>query len=184
MTDNLGLVHNEVRKCHSQYWDYDDLYQIGCIGLMEAAKKFDVSRGCKFSTLAVPNIRHRIWNAIQRKEPRIAKNISSDETVYTNDKNGSEVCLIDMLEDKMDIQNDFIRDGEIDRLHEVLNILEEKHRQVIKMFYGIDYDSRYTQCEIASMVGTSQVQVSRIIAKSLLKLKSAFGEDELYLFRK
>ncbi len=36
--------------------EYDDLFQAGCVGLIKAAENFDVSRGVKFSTYAVPVI--------------------------------------------------------------------------------------------------------------------------------
>ena len=54
VTDNLGLVHHTVRRYY--LWstlDYDDLYQIGCIGLIKAAKKFDKTLGFQFATYAV-----------------------------------------------------------------------------------------------------------------------------------
>ena len=36
--------------------EYDDLFQAGCVGLVKAAEHFDLERGVKFSTYAVPVI--------------------------------------------------------------------------------------------------------------------------------
>lgn len=53
---NTGLVHSVVRRFADRGCEADDLFQIGCIGLMKAVQKFDLSFGVKFSTYAVPMI--------------------------------------------------------------------------------------------------------------------------------
>ena len=53
---NLGLVHSCARKFIGRGIDYEDLVQAGCIGLIKAVDNFDESRGCLFSTYAVPVI--------------------------------------------------------------------------------------------------------------------------------
>lgn len=53
---NTGLVHSVVRRFADRGCETDDLFQIGCIGLMKAVQKFDLSFGVKFSTYAVPMI--------------------------------------------------------------------------------------------------------------------------------
>ena len=54
--ENLGLVHLCANKFRGRGIDYDDLYSAGCVGLLKAVRAFDVSRGVKFSTYAVPVI--------------------------------------------------------------------------------------------------------------------------------
>lgn len=54
--ENLGLVHAFAKRYVNRGVDYDDLYGAGCVGLVKAAKAFDESRGCAFSTYAVPVI--------------------------------------------------------------------------------------------------------------------------------
>lgn len=53
---NLGLVHHIVKRYLNRGVDAEDLFQIGCIGLMKAIDKFDLSFEVKFSTYAVPMI--------------------------------------------------------------------------------------------------------------------------------
>lgn len=53
---NLGLVRLCANRFRGKGMDYDDLYAAGCVGLIKAADGFDVSRGLKFSTYAVPVI--------------------------------------------------------------------------------------------------------------------------------
>lgn len=56
ITENFGLVRACAGKFVGRGIEYDDLFQIGCIGLIKAAEGFDESRGLMFSTYAVPTI--------------------------------------------------------------------------------------------------------------------------------
>lgn len=57
--ENSNLIYSIATKFGSGQ-DMDDLFQAGCIGMMEAYKKFDASRGVKFTTFAYPYILGRI----------------------------------------------------------------------------------------------------------------------------
>lgn len=54
--DNLGLVWSIVHRFKNSYYDKEDLFQIGCIGLMKAINHFDPTYQVQFSTYAVPII--------------------------------------------------------------------------------------------------------------------------------
>lgn len=53
---NLKLVLSVVQRFTGRGENLDDLFQVGCIGLIKAIDNFDVSHGVKFSTYAVPMI--------------------------------------------------------------------------------------------------------------------------------
>lgn len=53
---NSALVWSVVRRFSSRGYDPDDLYQIGCIGLIKAIRRFEEGYGYQFSTYAVPLI--------------------------------------------------------------------------------------------------------------------------------
>ena len=53
---NMGLVYSVVRRFKNRGVEMEDLIQIGCVGLLKAIDKFDVSYDVKFSTYAVPMI--------------------------------------------------------------------------------------------------------------------------------
>ncbi len=53
---NLRLVLSIIQRFQSSNENVDDLFQIGCIGLMKAVDNFDTSQNVKFSTYAVPMI--------------------------------------------------------------------------------------------------------------------------------
>ncbi|QVK16998.1 sigma-70 family RNA polymerase sigma factor [Mycoplasmatota bacterium] len=76
--DNYKLVWSIVNKFHYLKEEKDDLFQSGCIGLIMAAKKFDVSRGNAFSTFAVPYILGEIKNYLRNKNHiKVSKKILS-----------------------------------------------------------------------------------------------------------
>ena len=53
---NLKLVLSILKKYQNRCDNMDDLFQIGCIGLMKAIDNFDLSKNVRFSTYAVPLI--------------------------------------------------------------------------------------------------------------------------------
>ena len=53
---NLRLVLSVIKRFSNSNENPDDLFQVGCIGLMKAIDNFDLSQGVKFSTYAVPMI--------------------------------------------------------------------------------------------------------------------------------
>lgn len=53
---NIGLVWSMVKRFQNRGYESDDIFQIGCIGLIKAIDKFDRKFEVKFSTYAVPMI--------------------------------------------------------------------------------------------------------------------------------
>lgn len=56
LTENFNLVRSIVHRFMNRGYEWDDLFQIGCIGLIKAVERFDLSYDVKFSTYAVPMI--------------------------------------------------------------------------------------------------------------------------------
>lgn len=57
---NLKLVLSILKKFNKHVDNMDDLFQIGCIGLLKAIDNFDLSYGVKFSTYCVPMIQGEV----------------------------------------------------------------------------------------------------------------------------
>ena len=53
---NSPLIKSVIRRYRNKGVDYDDLYQLGCMGFLKAIRNFSSSFGVKFSTYAVPMI--------------------------------------------------------------------------------------------------------------------------------
>jgi len=212
--NNIGLVRSVVRRFLNRGCEYDDLVQIGSIGLLKAIKKFDASFNVRFSTYAIPmiigeikrflrddgmikvsrslkeiaNKAHMAKEALEKdygREPTISEiasvleiskedlavaldSVQSTEYLYEtiHQDDGSPILLIDRIS---------CNEGEdidiIDRLalKEVLSALEPKERQIIMLRYFKDM----TQCQVAEMLGMSQVQVSRVEKKIISKLRQS-----------
>lgn len=56
VTENVGLIWSIVKRFGNRNYDMEDLFQIGCIGMLKAIDKFDCSFDVKLSTYAVPVI--------------------------------------------------------------------------------------------------------------------------------
>lgn len=55
-TNNAPLIKSIIRRFKNKGVEYDDLYQIACVGFLKAIKNFDESFGVKFSTYSVPMV--------------------------------------------------------------------------------------------------------------------------------
>ena len=69
---NFGLVRKEVHHWHNQCGEsYEDLLQVGCIGLIRAIERFDMSKGHAFSSFAIPYIKGEIQHYLRDKSPSV-----------------------------------------------------------------------------------------------------------------
>ena len=208
---NFPLIKSIVKRFLNKGIDYEDLYQLGCVGFLKAITNFNASFGVKFSTYAVPMIAGEIKRFLrddgeikisrsikqlsikinkyldeQQREGKpspttkeLAEKFSADEqeVVMAID---SAFCLVSLYEKTIDKQEsspnliDTIacQEDEDKRLEQIMlkkliTELPEKEKKVLLLRYF----RGKTQTEIAKQMGISQVQVSRIEAKTLERLK-------------
>ena len=200
---NLRLVLSVIQKFSGRGENPDDLFQVGCVGLIKALDNFDMSHGVKFSTYAVPMIigevrrylrdnnsirvsrsmRDMAYKALTAKEAlggelqreptieEIAGNlgvrkedvvlaldsiqdpVSLFEPLYNDE--GDPVYVMDQISDTDNTDESWLEEI---ALKEALKTLSGSERDIINMrfFKG------KTQMEIASEIGISQAQVSRL----------------------
>ena len=78
---NLRLVLSVIKRFESSCENADDLFQIGCVGLMKAVDHFDPARLVKFSTYAVPMIIGEIRRYLRDNSPmRVSRSLR--DTAY------------------------------------------------------------------------------------------------------
>lgn len=106
---NLKLVLSILRKMNVRSDNMDDLFQIGCIGLLKAINNFDLSYNVKFSTYAVPMIMGEIRRYIRdNNQMRISRSVKDlaykilkeKEDYYS--KNGKEISM-QLLEKRLGV---------------------------------------------------------------------------------
>jgi RNA polymerase sporulation-specific sigma factor len=73
---NLRLVLSVIQRFNNRGEDVDDLFQVGCIGLMKAIDNFDLSQNVRFSTYAVPMIIGEIRRYLRDNNPiRVSRSL-------------------------------------------------------------------------------------------------------------
>ncbi len=212
--ENKGLVWNVVKGFQGRGYEKEELFQIGCIGLIKSIERFDLNYDVKFSTYAVPLITgeirrffrddgiikvsrkwkedgYRIYQSMQKlrqslgREPDL-REISEDcgilleDIVIALDANaeveslnrtiqseGKEISLEDRIPSEESMEEKIIDNLS---LRQAMNELSERERKLI----GMRYFQNKTQMEISKEFGVSQVQISRLEKKILLKLKNSF----------
>ena len=94
---NLKLVLSLLRKFNNRTDNMDDLFQIGCIGLIKAIDNFDLSHNVRFSTYAVPMILGEVKRYLRDNNSlRISRSIK--DTAYKAIKLKDELTTINGVE--------------------------------------------------------------------------------------
>ena len=209
---NLRLVLSVIQKFVGRGESADDLFQVGCIGLMKAINNFDPTKNVRFSTYGVPmiagevrrylrdnsairvsrSIRDVAYRVLQCKEQMLAEMdreptldeiaqrleltreavsealdavcapISLFDPVYTD--GGDPLTVMDQVRDTKNTENNWL---ERIALRTAYGKLGDREKQILSLrFVG-----GKTQMEVASLVGISQAQVSRLEKSALSSMR-------------
>ena len=211
---NLRLVLSVIQRFASRGENADDLFQVGCVGLIKAIDNFDVSQNVRFSTYGVPMIIGEIrrylrdnsairvsrsmrdtayrvlqcreaMQAEQSREPTleevarrlelpletvntamdaISAPVSLYDPVYTD--GGDPLTVMDQVRDTKNTDEQWV---ERIALREAISTLGEREKRILALRF---FDGR-TQMEVASEVGISQAQVSRLEKNAIRTLRKA-----------
>jgi len=170
---NLRLVAHIVKKYSFPNKDVDELISIGTVGLIKAIDSFDIAKGTRLATYASRCIENEILmlfrnNKKQKSEVHLQDPIGVD-------KEGNEICLIDVLSSEKDSVVDKVESNlQIKALYnKMFEILSKRECNIIIMRYGLEDGRCRTQREIAALLKISRSYVSRIEKKALKKLEKA-----------
>ena len=200
---NLRLVLSVIQRFDKRGENPDDLFQVGCIGLIKAISNFDPTKQVRFSTYGVPmiagevrrylrdnsairvsrSIRDVAYRVLQCKEAQTASmgreptleeiakelDLSVDEVSRALDAVCAPVSLYDpvysdggdpltVMDQVRDTKN--TEDGWMEHitLRNAFRCLGDREKQILSLRF---YDGK-TQMEVASALGISQAQVSRL----------------------
>ena len=212
---NLSLVLSIIQRFYGRGENADDLFQVGCVGLIKAIDNFDLTQNVQFSTYAVPmiigevkrylrdnnsirvsrSVRDLAYKAMQFKErytkehgkeptvEEIAKelNVEKEEIAFSFDaiqdpvslqepiyNDGSEsIYIVDQVKDNKNTDENW---AEKMTIMQIMKKLNEKEKMIIQKRF---FDGR-TQMEVASEIGISQAQVSRLEKNALEHIKRLY----------
>ncbi len=215
VSDNTGLVWSIARRFMNRGYDLEELYQIGCIGLLKACDRFESRYGVQFSTYAVPLISGEIKRFLRDngaiKVSRILKQngyqiskaketllhkfgreatldelaeftgLTTEDIVMATEanrevesiqqticgKDGTQVSLVERLVDEA--QSEVAAENIMNHIlvGQAMEKLDEMEQRLIRLRFFEDQ----TQMEVAKELGISQVQVSRLEKKILIRMR-------------
>lgn len=200
---NLRLVLSVIQRFDKRGENPDDLFQVGCIGLIKAISNFDPDKQVRFSTYGVPmiagevrrylrdnsairvsrSIRDVAYRVLQCKEAKIQAmgreptmeeiagelNLTVDEVSQALDAVCAPVSLYDavysdggdpltVMDQVRDTKN--TEEGWMEHitLRSAFRALTDREKQILTLRF---YEGK-TQMEVATALGISQAQVSRL----------------------
>ena len=205
--EQLPLAEFLARKFAGRGEPLDDLVQVASVGLIKAVDRFDVDRKIEFSTYATPNILGEIKRYFRDKGwamrvPRglqelrqSAKEVIRDETVRTGrspslqelaEALDADVEGVDAPVSQDEPEGDTIIDLQADDrsqiegledrllLQKAIDSLKGQQQQILRL----RFNEGKTQTEIADHIGVSQMHVSRLIRRSLEKMRDEIVTEE------
>lgn len=170
---NLRLVAHVAKKYENNMDDMEDLISIGTIGLIKAIDSYQPTMQTKLATYAGRCINNEILMHLRTNKKR-SLDVSLSESVGM-DRDGSDIVLEDVIEAPQVDFNELIEmDDNIDSLHQYLNVLEQREKEILIYRYGLFNHDELTQKEIAKKYHISRSYVSRIEKRALVKLLKEF----------
>lgn len=171
---NLRLVAHIIKKYQGLDEDPEDLISIGVIGLIKAVSTFNPSKNNRLAAYASKCVENEILMHL-RSRKKSSREVSLYEPIGT-DKDGNEICLLDIMEgDFEDVVEKYSLEQNVRLLYKLMKAeLTPQEFQILKMRYGFFGEQEYTQRVIASKLGISRSYVSRIEKNAVEKLRRHF----------
>jgi len=192
--DNISLVKKVASKIYYRLpkgdIEFDDLVNVGVIGLMKAIQKYDKDKA-KFSTYAYIKIRGEILDYLRsldivprtvrdriKKEPPVEEGktvpLSNTAVMVSIEKalsSDESLKIVDTLvSDRETPEEEVIREDQKEKLLQAVNLLSEKEKKVLQMLYFEEKDLK----SVANEINVSVSRVSQIKSEAIKKLKSLF----------
>ena len=191
---NLKLVLSVIQRFMGRGENPDDLFQVGCIGLLKAIANFDTSKQVRFSTYGVPMIAGELRRYLRDYSPirvsrsvrdtayRVLQDVPLEEVVGAMDAIASPVSLYEpvysdggdpltVMDQVRDTKNTDERWLDSIAIRQAISQLSAREKRILALRF---YDGR-TQMEVAGSIGISQAQVSRLEKNALSAIRRAIS---------
>lgn len=190
---NLKFVVAMARRFRDRGLAQSDLISEGNIGLMEAAGKFDGSRGNRFVAYAAPYVRKAMERAVEQQAGlyRVPRDIMRQKSRHEVQpasvdaplSEGNKFTLLDILENKDAIHpdDDYNVQAMIEALESLVATLDEREQRVVRGFYGLG-TGRISLAEIAEQMGIKRERARQIRDRALRKIARSTQNGALKIF--
>ena len=202
IVSHLNLVRFLASKFKNRGEPLDDLIQVGTIGLIKAIDRFEPDRGLEFTTYATPTIMGEIKRHFRDKGwsvrvPRRLQELSSKINQVTDDltKELQRSPSIEEIAQRLDTNVEEVLEamesssayssvplegggsGSDDRivLEEAIRDFSPREQEIIRMRFV----EGLTQVEIAEKLNISQVQVSRLLRRTLKRIQEKIDPESV-----
>ena len=182
---NLRFVVSYARRYRGCGVSILDLIHEGNLGLIEAARRFDPSRNVKFISYAVWWVRQAMVHAMSDQTrafsfpPRLlatlgrqTADVSLNDPIGSAWHDGHTFELGDSLAyDQASVDDELMRQSEIDELAEALLELDGKEREVVRLRFGLEDDEPRTLQEVGDRLHLSRERIRQIESRAKGKLR-------------
>ena len=155
----------------------EDLYQEGCIGLIEAIKKFDLQKGLRLSTYADPCIRSKMYTFLRKEQKSCTvkgpngadRLLHLSDPVSGNGDVGGTIFREDSIPDKKNPSpENYAETSLLSRL--IVNACRDL-TQLQRKILHLRFWEEYRPSEIAETLKLSRPRVSQVLKTTLRKLE-------------
>ena len=181
---NLNFVAHLAKNYVGQGVDFDDLVSEGNVGLVKAASNYDPSCEHRFATYAAPAIRKAIERAISQQaglykvpqdalseaEIKRSKAVSVDAPIPAGSQNNYNLLHIVENKNAKQADDNLLLLDSAEKLSEIIDVLDDREKQVISLIYGIGTD-HHTMAETGAIMDLKRERVRQIRDKALRKLR-------------
>jgi RNA polymerase sigma factor (sigma-70 family) len=171
---NLPLVHHVIHRRFSNHPWYEELYQVGIIGLIGAIERFDPAFETRFGSYAYGSIQSAIGHFLRDKRHMI-KPIRNKNPYLVHSLNSLVKSTDDGWDEWIDIiPVEKVRSGEFDLSAEMLTEIERlpaEWQQAIDLYYF----QALTRKQIAESMCVTPTTVSRYLMKGLEQLRGSLS---------
>ena len=180
---NLRLVLSVLKKFYNKSDNLDDLFQIGCVGLIKAIDNFDLSYNVKFSTYAVPMILGEIKRYIRDNNSiRISRSLK--DIAYKVLKFKEEYYLEHGMEPTVDIISSNLNISDFD-ISNALTALKEPV-SMYEAIYNDGGDTIYLYDQIEDKKSNNDLSGKLALENAIdnLKIREKYILDERFIMGK
>lgn len=162
---------NKLLQSWRKTYELEDLQQIGNLALVKAYNTYKPENNISFITYATTVISREFLVNHRNNKSKDVFVSSLNETILDNDSN--EIEKITLLKDEnTNVEQLALNNFQSDKIHKILNKFSDREKIIIEL----SFIENKRQTEIAEMLGITQTQVSRIIKKTLIKLRKELGD--------